>query len=451
MDKQDWYDCGEKIGDIVSDAISNNDFRSLSASITNVLNESLDAMQKSMQRARAMQEEAMDAVEDARKAAAQTPGRTQGAAWRYEGSAYPQARHRSVRRRGLGISARLKEITGGILAGFNGFLTLILAAGCLLDFNFAGLIVTALFALITYGSFRMMRSGREERTITDTARNYLKVLGDREVVSVKELAAATGQNKKTVRRNLKRILQDSLISGDLYLDDEEENLIVSRKAYEQYRQSMKAYELRQKEARQAQSAAQAEKMDAKAQADRRREAEKHMDRSSEETRGIMKEGNAFITHIHEANEKIPDEVLTEKLDRLELVVTRIFEQVAAAPDSAPDMHRLMNYYLPTTTKLLDAYVELDGQHVQGQNIAKAKQEIEVSLDTINTAFEIMLDNMFRDKTWDIETDIQTLQMMMARDGLVEDGLKRKNQTAGEAQQLSFGARAAAAAEEKQTR
>lgn len=449
MNKQDWYDCGEKIGDIVSDAISHNDFGALSESITDVLNESLDAMQKSMQRARRMQEEAMASVTDARRAAAQTPGRTQDATWRYAGSAYPQSSRRSVRRKGLGsITGLLKEVIGGMLTFFNGFLTVAVVFASLTEFDLGGLFISLLFVLITYGSFRLMRSGRDERTISDTARRYVEVLGDREVISVDELAAATGRSKKAVKRYLKRILREGLIGGEVYLDDAEENLMVSRRAYDQYRQTLKAYEARRK-ADTAQKKMQTEAVDKTSQADRRAEAEKHMDHASEETRGIMKEGNAFIAHIHEANKKIPDEVLSEKLDRLELVVTRIFEQVAAAPDSAPDMHRLMNYYLPTTKKLLDAYVELDSQRVQGQNIVKAKQEIETSLDTINTAFEIMLDNMFQEKAWDIETDIQTLQTMMARDGLIDDGLKQKKPSEKAGQGLTFGAGAGAYAEEEQ--
>lgn len=52
----------------------------------------------------------------------------------------------------------------------------------------------------------------------------------------------------------------------------------------------------------------------------------------------------------------------------------------------------MDYYLPTTVKLLKAYEELDKQPVEGENIKTAKQEIENTLDTINEAFENLLDS-----------------------------------------------------------
>ncbi len=149
-----------------------------------------------------------------------------------------------------------------------------------------------------------------------------------------------------------------------------------------------------------------------------------MENYSEETRKILADGDAFIRHIHHANELIPGEVMTQKLSRLEAVVTRIFSQVAASPDSAPDLHRMMEYYLPTTRKLIDAYCELDRQQIAGENIENTKKEIEDSLDTINQAFETFLDGFFQDTAWDIETDIRTLKTMMARDGLVGDDLHK---------------------------
>ena len=83
----------------------------------------------------------------------------------------------------------------------------------------------------------------------------------------------------------------------------------------------------------------------------------------------------------------------------------------------------MEYYLPTTIKLLEAYEELDAQPVQGENIISSKQEIEKTLDTLNTAFEKLLDDLFQDTAWDLSSDISVLNTMLAQEGLTEDGLK----------------------------
>ncbi len=113
--------------------------------------------------------------------------------------------------------------------------------------------------------------------------------------------------------------------------------------------------------------------------------------------------------------------MSDKLYRLENIMNRIFEKVKKNPGSADDLHKLMNYYLPTTKKLLDAYVELDKQAGQGENVQQTKAEISTAMDTINEAFEKLLDSMFQDMAWDISSDISVMKTMMAQDGLTTEG------------------------------
>ena len=102
---------------------------------------------------------------------------------------------------------------------------------------------------------------------------------------------------------------------------------------------------------------------------------------------------------------------------------RIFQQVEKDPDVAGELHKFMNYYLPTTTKLVDAYQELYDQPAAGENMAGTKKEIEDTLDTINFAFEKLLDRFFQDTAWDISTDITVMKTMLAQEGLMDDSLK----------------------------
>ena len=83
------------------------------------------------------------------------------------------------------------------------------------------------------------------------------------------------------------------------------------------------------------------------------------------------------------------------------------------------MRKLIEYYLPTTAKLLNAYIDLEKQPEVGDNIKNTKIEIENTLDTINDAFEKLLDSMFEDMAWDISSDINVMKNMMAQDGLTE--------------------------------
>ena len=84
------------------------------------------------------------------------------------------------------------------------------------------------------------------------------------------------------------------------------------------------------------------------------------------------------------------------------------------------MHKLMNYYLPTTLKLVEAYEEFDRVSAPGDEITAAKAEIENTLDTINHAFTELLNNLFQDSVFDATTDAQVLKTMLAREGLMNE-------------------------------
>ena len=106
--------------------------------------------------------------------------------------------------------------------------------------------------------------------------------------------------------------------------------------------------------------------------------------------------------------------MSAKIKRMEILVARIFQQAEAHPEKIGDLRRLMDYYLPTTMKLLDAYEELDRQPVQGGHISASKKEIEDTLDTLNQAFEKLLDSLFRDRAWDVSSDISSLKLCWHR-------------------------------------
>ena len=146
-------------------------------------------------------------------------------------------------------------------------------------------------------------------------------------------------------------------------------------------------------------------------------------RLSPEVQKVIETGDEYVRKIREANDAIPGEEISEKISRMETLVDRIFDRVEQKPDTVDDIRKLMEYYLPTTIKLLEAYEELDAQPVQGENILSSKKEIEETLDTLNTAFEKLLDELFQDTAWDLSSDISVLNTMLAQEGLTEDGLK----------------------------
>ena len=139
---------------------------------------------------------------------------------------------------------------------------------------------------------------------------------------------------------------------------------------------------------------------------------------------VLDRGNAFIAQIRSCNDAIPGEEISGKISRMELIVQRIFQRAEQHPEIVPDLKRLMDYYLPMTVKLLTAYAEMDAQPVQGETIQASKREIEDTLDTLNLAFEKLLDSVFKETAMDVSSDISVLNTLLAREGLAEDELTK---------------------------
>ena len=127
---------------------------------------------------------------------------------------------------------------------------------------------------------------------------------------------------------------------------------------------------------------------------------------------MIKDGNLATS--------IKDEKISADIDRLEDLSAKIFAQVKSDPSKLPQIRKFMDYYLPTTLKLLNAYDRMGAQGVSGENIDATMQRVESMMGTIVTAFEKQLDMLFGSEAMDISADITVLENMMKREGLSED-------------------------------
>lgn len=128
----------------------------------------------------------------------------------------------------------------------------------------------------------------------------------------------------------------------------------------------------------------------------------------------------ILDQLRAVNDAIPDAEMSDKISRLEAVSAKIFEQAKSDPDKLPRMRKFMDYYLPTSLKLLDTYAELDAQGVEGENISESKHRIEQTMDTLVHAFETQLDQLFQDDALDVSADIDVMENMLRADGLTGD-------------------------------
>ena len=126
-----------------------------------------------------------------------------------------------------------------------------------------------------------------------------------------------------------------------------------------------------------------------------------------------------MEQLRELNLQIPGEVISNKLYQLDYLLNRIFTTLREHPEKSAQMRRFMEYYLPTTVKLVESYAEFDRAGVEGENIRKAKAEIEKTMDTIISAFEKVLDGLYQEAAFEAAADAKVLKTILAQDGYAD--------------------------------
>lgn len=408
---QDWDALGRDIQRIVDQAVRSQDYQQLNQTIHQAIDRAVDAGSDAIRRAvdnttRPAQRPVREPSQPVRKPRPVVIDSQTGTP---ESQDLPVLYGRTGGQTAMGV---LKVVGGGVLTLFgflgglaSGIVSLVTGAAFL---SFA----TVCAGLGLLGGAGLLTSGIRNLTWVSRFKTYCKALGRQTHMSLDKLARIVGRNTGFVRRDLEKMIDAGLFLEG-HIDNEQKTLITSNETYRHYEQSRLALEQRQRD-----QAAQAKAEQAQKKAQESRDSR---------VQEVLDKGNAFLRDIRKCNDDIPGQEISEKISRMELIVQRIFLRAEAHPEIVPDLKKLMDYYLPMTVKLLRAYADMDAQPVQGQTIQNSKKEIEDTLDTLNQAFENLLDSVFRDTAMDVSSDISVLQTLLARDGLTEDDLtKLKN-------------------------
>lgn len=388
MPVNDWNNLGRDVKDIVQHAINSGDFSALNRDLGATLDSALRNVAQSMKRAgnaysnkysyrpfggyrSPSQKERMKEAREEFALFVNTNG----------------AKALGLLFTTLGIAL---TIMFGVTAGILGILSLFIG-------SIASKIGTVMMIFLPAMGLSAIMGicGNRLRKKIKRFRSYVKTLNGKPYANVKDLAKSVRKSEKFVRKDLKKMI-DKRMFLEGHLDKNGVCFMATDDAYEQYLETERNMEERKAE-----------------------EARRPKTQLSEDVQKVIEEGNRYIEEIRRSNDAIPGVEISNKMYHLENVIRRIFQRVEKHPELINDLHKFMDYYLPTTMKLLNAYEELDKQDMQGENIKTAKSEIENTLDTINVAFENLLDSFYKETAWDVSSDISVLKTMFAQEGLTE--------------------------------
>ena len=230
---------------------------------------------------------------------------------------------------------------------------------------------------ITAGGLGLLLGSHWMRRRLRRYAKYQAIAGKKPTVTISQLATAADVSPRRVENDLEQMVQKGFWGKEAYLDLGRGVLVRTFEAAEDLEQAQK-----------------------KAQP------------IPEETR----EGySGQLRDIRYANDRIADPVISAKIDRLEDLAGKIFRIVEEEPAKKAKASTFLNYYLPTTQKLLDSYADFEESGVSGENVSQAKQRIASTMDNIVAGFERQLDQLYQSDAMDVDSDIRVMEQMLRRD------------------------------------
>lgn len=308
--------------------------------------------------------------------------------------------------------------TGGILCcTFGGLLTfsfgvslIALLPAFLWMEAYEWVVGTCVVGAFFVGSLALLLNGVKRLKTARQLDTLRRIMGTKEAVPIAEIARMTGQRPEKIVSALQKLIAKGYLPQGR-LDDGCTTLMVTDGAYERYR-AHKAAERAQRMEQRAQRAA------VKA-APPAGDPKVPADGLSPEARAFLESGNGYLRRFRELDVDIADEAVSQRIRAIEGVVGRILARAKEEPAVISQLGRFVDYYLPTTVKLLSAYDALEEQTVQGDNIESSRREIEATLDTLLSAYEKLLDATFADLSLDVSSEISVLNTVLAQEGLTQ--------------------------------
>ncbi len=262
---------------------------------------------------------------------------------------------------------------------------------------FKNLFLTALFSI--FGFFTLKKSKQLDMISKDYTR-FLRELGHNTVIPIRDLASSVQKSEKDTIKELMYMMnkgyfkQARIVENDsLFLLD-----IPTFKLYKNQKNQMPnlSHEENKKIAQDTSTKT-----------------------SKDKAEEIIKISSKEITSINLSISRIKNRNFLEKVIEIKKTIENITNIIKRYPEKAYVLDKFIEYYLPTTVKLIDAYTEYEIMESNDSKIKNSLAEIESSIEIINEAFEKIQLELMEDRTMDIKTDIDTMKILLNQEGYLE--------------------------------
>lgn len=290
------------------------------------------------------------------------------------------------------------------LASGAAFLTLALAA---FTNGYGGLmqiLIGSAFVLAGLGTpIILWEKANENKRLAINYDRYKRELGDRTVASIRDLASAVGQSEeRTVKDILYFMKQDYFKQARIVEDDS--IFILDIPTFRLYKQKVTGLPYYKRAALEEDDS----------------EEVSVESINKDQADSIIESSDKILEKMNAIGSNIRSRTFKDKLSKLFSNISDILDLVKRYPDKAVRLNKFADYYMPTSLKLIETYEEFEMMNTDDPKILKSMAEIDTSIGTIAEAFDNIKVDLLSDRAMDVKTDIDTINLILGQEGLLED-------------------------------
>lgn len=152
---------------------------------------------------------------------------------------------------------------------------------------------------------------------------------------------------------------------------------------------------------------------------------KEQPRSLEETETALPDDQRataiveYMEHLANLKSQVSSERFQGKIQRLLLILSAIKEAIAKDHSRMDDLNKFVDYYTPTTIRLVEKYLEFEKTPVSVSSLEKSKEDIEKSIETVISAYENLLGELYQEDLLDLSAEMEVMNTVLTQDGLIQ--------------------------------
>lgn len=224
---------------------------------------------------------------------------------------------------------------------------------------------------------------------------YEELLGYKSMEFIEDIASCTKQKELRVIKDLKKAIKMKLIPQGHFCR-QKNVLMVSDVVYERYMEKPDVYDYYF----------------------RKMMEERHRVKSrTKKIAQIMEMGEQYVGKLQGYSSMVGKKSVVQNIITMKNIVSMIFYEIDANPSQASELSVFLNYYLPTTEKLLDTYITMEEKKVSSKQEKQAKEQIEKSISLIIGAYGRILEKLYEEREIAITSEISAMELVMKQEGL----------------------------------